>query len=1417
MHQGGFVPAEFKKQQVINSPPFTLPTPQSNPKPQSTPQITKRTDGPNGIEQVQSLFHVTTSTEPEEAKQTSSIQCQTEMSLEFVSVCQVPEAPFGLIAEAQLGGKPVRVLVDTGATINLIRSEVYRSLANAPTLKSYKGTLESADGRQVGVEGWVTTNLKLGSIDDEIEALVVPELKADMIVGLRSLKEHECSLDFQCDNLWTGTQEGSIVPLHYETLKVTKHFTGPVTVTSEAPVAVSPLNPSATDSTTPEVGWEPPYGPGDTVEDGAPAHDDHEVQIIMESGPTEFQDQAQRHLDEDVEKILELSAPEVSETERTRLKKLVIEFRDVFALTDAELGQTNLVTHTIDTGDTSPIKIPPHRTSPAKLPIIREEVQSMLKRGVIQPSKSPYSAPIVLQTKKDGSWRFCVDYRKLNDVTVKDAFPIPKIHQTFDALNGQKYFSSLDLASGYWQVPVAEEDRHKTAFVTPDGGFYEYVMMPFGLSNAPATFQRLMNELFREHLWKWALVFLDDVLVYSRTEDAHFLHLKFTFQLLRAANLKLKPKKCRLVQKEVIYLSHIIGSEGIQVDPKKVEVVSNWPVPTTVKGVRSFLGFCNYYRRFVKDFAGIASPLSSLTKKKVPFVWTDQCQAAFERLRRELITAPVLEFPDYTGSFIVDTDASNTSLGAVLSNVIDGDERPLVFASRVLSKTETNYSTTKREALAVVQAVKWFKSYIWGVKFVLRTDHSSLQWLFKQKDPDGMTFRMQQQLQEFEFQVVHRAGNKHGNADGLSRMLEQGPDWLPGEREEAFGPCPELVSLEEALRRVKAPEVETVATLNEEGTDTNEEAMTWERTPSEISRLQKEDDAISQVFYWVELEGDKCDMPSLGTNLIPKEQAIQYGPEALAYWSRWNELSIRDGILYKKWFPKDDLHPILQTVVPASGRKEILVQLHSSQISGGHFAVEKTLSRIRQRFWWPTMRTDVEKKIQWCLTCAARSTGGKKRVAGLVPFKVGIRFSTVAADILGPVTTAAKSRAKHILVMTDLFTKFAVAVPLVSTDSAEVAREIVENWVLKFGAPNVLHTDQGKNFGSNLILEMCRLLGIDKSRTSPYHPQGNGQVERHNRVIADIISKYCADNPKTWDTVLPYLNFVYNTTIHRTTGATPFNLVHGQECQYPIDLFYPKPHDEIPTQDGFVEWLDEQFRDAHSSARELLGTNQRRQKDQYRKRVHGDPYATGDKVWVWAKEKIKSKKFFLPWEGPYVILAKISEVNYKVAKMSNLTKVRYLHFNLLKPYVEEILPADEETPSKRPTPSRSVGFFDDPGITDDEVEMAIGEPSDSRPVRLPTLQLPPRGRMDDEARLDPVPEKREPPAETEAVETYDAVELEARREEEPVPACDPVGADPPEPEETRETNAEHNAGTPERAARRRRPPVRFGIDEFELR
>ena len=350
---------------------------------------------------------------------------------------------------------------------------------------------------------------------------------------------------------------------------------------------------------------------------------------------------------------------------------------------------------------------------------------------------------------------------------------------------------------------MATEDIPKTAFVTPDGGLYEYVRMPFGLCNAPATFQRLMNEIYGDVLYKFVRVFLDDVLVYSKTEDSHFEQLRETFTRLRKANLKLKPKKCNLFQRKVGYLGHVIDQAGSRPDPGKLDALRTWPQPKTVTGVRSFLGFCSYYRKFIKGFAEIARPLHELTRKGLKFTWLPEHTAAFNELKDRLLKEPTLSFPDFNQPFVLDTDASDNSLGAVLSNVVNGEERPLAYMSRVLSKTETTmYSTTKREALAVVQALKWFRSYILGLKVIIRTDHASLRWMFRQ-NADGMTFRMVQKLQEYDYTIVHRPGAKHVNADGLSRREDPKENWKEGELEALLGHCPEPTSFEEALEEVR--------------------------------------------------------------------------------------------------------------------------------------------------------------------------------------------------------------------------------------------------------------------------------------------------------------------------------------------------------------------------------------------------------------------------------------------------------------------------------------------------------------------------------------------------------------------------------------------------------------------------------------
>ena len=318
--------------------------------------------------------------------------------------------------------------------------------------------------------------------------------------------------------------------------------------------------------------------------------------------------------------IVELAASDLQDSQiKGKLSSLIGIYRDVFALAKDPLGTAIGTEHFIDTNNNPPFKTAPYKVAPYKLPAVQEEIREMLDKGVIVPSKSPYSSPIVMVPKKDGTNRMCIDYRKLNEITTKNAYPLPRIGQTIDALQGAGSFSSLDLASGYWQEPVAEKDRHKTAFCTTEGGLHEFVKMPFGLTNAPATFQRLMNKIFKEDLFKQVLIFLDGLLVYSETLAEHLEHLEKIFLKLRAAGLKLKPKKCDLFQTQVNYLGHVLDKTGIRPDPQKLEAVREWESPKTVAQPRSFTAFCNYYRKFMKNFAEVAKPLYRLTSKGVKF------------------------------------------------------------------------------------------------------------------------------------------------------------------------------------------------------------------------------------------------------------------------------------------------------------------------------------------------------------------------------------------------------------------------------------------------------------------------------------------------------------------------------------------------------------------------------------------------------------------------------------------------------------------------------------------------------------------------------------------------------------------------------------------------------------------------------
>ena len=414
---------------------------------------------------------------------------------------------------------------------------------------------------------------------------------------------------------------------------------------------------------------------------------------------------------------VDLSDVECSASERRQLRQLLEEFSDILTNDDMDVGRTDRVKHHIPLVDETPVVQPYRRIPPSQLGEVKQHLQELLEKDIIRPSTSPYASPIVLVRKKNGSLRMCVDFRRLNSKTRRDAFPLPRIDESLDALQGARFFSTMDLASGYHQVEVEEEDKPKTAFTTPFG-LWEYNRMPFGLCSAPSTFQRLMTSGMNDLLFQVLLVYLDDILVFSKTFQEHLERLRIVLSRLREMGLKLNPEKCKFGQSSVQYLGYTISAEGIETAKDKVEAVTKWPTPHTLRDLRSFLGFASYYRRFVQGFAHIAGPLHACVGKvheankdrpsgKKALLggdWTPECEQSFTNLKTALTSAPILGYADYTQPFILETDASLKGLGAVLSQIQDGKRKVISFASRTLRPTERNmqnYSSMKLELLAV--------------------------------------------------------------------------------------------------------------------------------------------------------------------------------------------------------------------------------------------------------------------------------------------------------------------------------------------------------------------------------------------------------------------------------------------------------------------------------------------------------------------------------------------------------------------------------------------------------------------------------------------------------------------------------------------------------------------------------------------
>jgi len=1187
-----------------------------------------------------------------------------------------------------IGHRVYDCLLDTGSEVCLFPKHI----VDSTMVRKTKRTLKAANGTAIPILGEVDLPVNIGQYATRITGLVSEHVSEPML-GIDFLVENKAVWDFDKSIIWIANksyllrsrpdkrrwcrrvvlQEDVVIPARSEAIVPTKvQFRRLPTEFNDDDWSTElshqdGLHVSRTliprDSWTDvpvrimNVKEEPISLKPDTV-----ITDLQQVEVVKEIVQLNSDVTKVKQVESDassvpsfLQKLIDDVDDSIPEGVCLTLESILMKHADVFSQNENDLGRTNIIMHHIDTGDARPVRQPLRRYPPAHMEAISEHVDNMLSQGTIEPASSPWASNVVLVKKKDGSYRCCIDYRQLNTVTRRDVYPLPRIDDCLDAMSSATLFSTFDLRSSYHQVEVSPQDRDKTTFICPRG-MYRYRTMPFGLCNAGATFQRLMDVVMSGLHLDVCLVYLDDIIVFSRTVEEHLERLVRVLGRLRSAGLKLKPEKCSLLQRSVSFLGHVVSGDGIATDPEKIKTVTEWPVPTSVKEVRSFLGLAGYYRRFVKGYANIAAPLHALTKKDQPFIWTEETQRAFEMLRDALTLPPVLAMPNDTGDFVLDTDACDQTIGAVLSQVQDGVERVIAYASRTLDKREVNYCITRKELLAIVYSLKYFKQYLMGRHFKIRTDHAPLTWLRHTPDPIGQQARWLEVMEEYDFQVEHRPGVKHGNADAISRR-----------------PCRIASCACRQSEEVKNAEGNhTVMSVSAE----NEQNVVFSQT---VSTPNSTDENDSVIEYW-SVEGLRTAQendPEISCILNLMKQSHEKPPwdsvalqshDVRVLWGMWPRLKIWNGILRRRFESPNGLSEVWQVILPVKLRKEFLYVIHGG-MTGGHLARRRTAASIQSRAYWPTWSSDLDTFLKECEPCARYHRGTVPRKAALCTPMVGEPWIRVSVDITGPHPRSSKSN-QFILTLVDHFSKWAEAIPLRNHTAPTVARALMTHVFSKFGAPQQLLTDRGSEFESELFQELMKWMEIDKLRTTAYHPSCNGVVERFHRTLNSMLGKVVSESQRDWDERLPLVLAAYRATPHESTGMTPNKLFLGHEVRMPIDLVMGLPPEEsgegMSAHDYLIK-LHQSATEAYQLARKHLRASAERRKRHYDVRVKTEPFKVGDWVFYHYPRRYQSRsaKWQKSYIGPYLVVRMIEPVNCVLQKTAK-SKPFVVHVDKLK-------------------------------------------------------------------------------------------------------------------------------------------------------
>ena len=954
------------------------------------------------------------------------------------------------------------------------------------------------------------------------------------------------------------------------------------------------------------------------------------------------------------------------------VEELLVEYWDVISKSKTDYGRTDLTQLEIDL-------IPgakPYRgrclpINPKEEQDLWETLQEWNRQGITEPANSPWGAPLIPVRKKDGRLRWCVDFRKLNEVTVKDSYPLPLITTNLHKLGSSSIFSTIDGTGAYHNIPIAERDRPLTAFVSPFGQ-YQFKRMPFGLTNAPPAYSRLVQMVLAGIDPRYVLAYLDDIIIHAKTWRKHLEILRQVLEAHRKGGLKVAPAKSFLFRSKVDYLGHQVSQQGIEMVPSYVSLLLDWPKPTTPKELSTFLGKTGYYRQFIPNYGKLVACLEQ-EKKKSSLIWTPQMDSAFRKVKEAFRTKPILAFPDYPGvqegrPFIFDSDWCQEGMAQSISQVQPGPdglrERVIANGGRKCTVAERNYSSNKGETASFVDGLQRFEHLLRYSPFKSRVDNRCLSYIRNLKKPTGIWCRWLELIESFQFDIEHRAGKKHANVDALSRAPHLPPPTKEEERRSAAYLC---TLTEGQLNAVEKLNQDTLMELEEQTGDIEKFPL----SNQQIRQAQRDDPDVRAMINLV------------GAGMKPnKDEKRRHSWEVQQMLQDFEMFYIHQGVLYKEQLENEPrLGDQARLVLPRQLKATAFYWAHADPKSG-HLGVNKTQGRMKMRFYFPGLYHYVERQLLGCHKCLQKR--GLKPRADLMPRNTqkgypGARWSL---DLVGPLTETEKGNV-YILTAEDVFTRYPVAVPIPDKTAETVAKAFEQAVVAEHGSFSQLLTDNAQELTGHIIKDVAKILGITKVATVPYNPNAN-KIERFHRTLGEMLRSVVDENQKNWDDCLPACLLAYRTSVHATTRMTPFFLMHGREAVLPIDLIFPRPPQEYEVATVYGQEMTERLDRAFAFVRDQQEKIIKRQVSMATEQFKDKPLKEGELVWYYSPQQQtgKSRKLRRGWRGPFKVVQVVSEVTYIIQPTGNWTDKRPnipVVIHRLQRYLPDTATPSEET------------------------------------------------------------------------------------------------------------------------------------------